>query len=300
MPKTGARCVNLAENLDRTARARGRFEALDLGGEVSTFTEVDGWSRRVAGFLWDDGVRAGDRVGLLLADVLGFAALYYGILRLGAVVVPMSPLLSRRDVHHRVEDSGLRVLVAGSASRASVEPAARALGVVVWYLEPGGLPDLLGDVSPRDVIESRDADDLAVIVYSAGVTAEPRGAAITHGNLLRSCEIVGNDLLELTSDDVVLSGFALSDSFGQTAGMNATIRAGACLVLLERFSAETALRALRDRGVAVLEGPPTMYEQMLRHPAATDCDVPRLRIGVSGGAPSRWTCCSGSRRRSTA
>ena len=280
--------MNLAENLDRTARARGRFAALSLGGEVTSFGEVDRWSRRVAGFLAGNGVRAGDRVGLVLPDVLEFAALYYGILRLGAVVVPMSPSLSEQDMHHRLRDSGARALVAGATTSEPVGSAARSLGVVVWLLGPGGLADLVGDSAPVDLAEPRSANDVAVIVYTAGTTREPRGAAITHGNLLRSCEAVVNDLLHLTSEDVVLIGWPLSHSFGQSAGLNAAVRAGACLVLLAQLNPEAALETVRDRWVTVMEGSPTLYEGMLhlaRHP---DHVLPRgqsrLRVCVSAGA----------------
>ena len=274
--------MNLAENLDRTARARGRFAALALGDEVTSFGEVDRWSRRVAGFLVANGLRAGDRVGLALPDVLEFAALYYGILRLGAIVVPMSPHLSEEGVHHRLRDSGSRAVVTDATGGASVRPAARSLGVVAWSLGSGGLADLLGDAVPLDHIEPRATDDTAVIGYTAGITAEPRGAALTHGNLLRNCEVVVNDLLQLTSEDVVLGGLPLSHPFGQTAGLNAAVRAGACLVLLARIDAEAALGALRDRGVTVLEGAPPLYEEMLRHPA--DHAGSRLRVCVSVGA----------------
>ena len=195
----------------------------------------------MAGFLADNGLQVGDRVGLMLPDVPEFAAFYYGILRLGAVVVPMSALLSERGVRHRLVDSGAQALVASAASRASVGPVARSLGVVAWWLEPGGLADLLGEAPPRDRVEPMAADDTAVIVYTAGITGEPRGAALTHGNLLRNCEVVVNDLLQLTSEDVVLAGLTLSHPFGQTAALNAAVRAGACLVLLARSDAETAL-----------------------------------------------------------
>ncbi len=140
--------MNLAENLDRTARARGRFAALAVGDEVVSFGEVDRWSRRVAGFLAEHGLRVGDRVALVLPDVPEFAALYYGILRFGAVVVPMSPHLSEEGVHHRLRDSGSRAVVTSAASRAVVVPVARSLGVLAWSLEAGGLTELLGDASP--------------------------------------------------------------------------------------------------------------------------------------------------------
>ena len=101
-----------------------------------------------------------------------------------------------------------------------------------------------------------------------------------------------NDLLQLTSEDVVLGGLPLSHSFGQTAGLNAAVRAGACLVLLATFDAEAALATLRDRRVTVMEGEPTMYDGMLRHPEHADLDLSRLRrlrLGwrrdAGGGAP---------------
>lgn len=81
--------LNLAENLDRTARARGGFASVNVGDQVTSFGEVGQvgpWCGRVAGFLADNGLRAGDRVGLVLPDVLEYAALSYGIIRFGAVV----------------------------------------------------------------------------------------------------------------------------------------------------------------------------------------------------------------------
>lgn len=275
--------MNLAENLDRSARARGRYAAVALEDAVASFGEVDGWSRRVAGFLKGHGIGAGDRVALMLPDVLEFAALYYGILRLGAVVVPISPLLSERGARHRLEDSGARAVVAWSTSRVTIETAAGPSATVVWMLEPGGLPDLLGDAVPLDVIAPRGADDAAVIAYTAGTTGEPLGAELTHGNLARNCEVVVNDVLQLTSDDVVLGGLPLFHSFTQTAGLNAAVRAGACLVLLARLDGESALRALHDHGVTVMEGGPTIYDDLLRQPP-TDHDLSRLRVCVSGGA----------------
>ena len=90
--------MNLAENLERTARARGRSAALTAGDRVTTFGELDRDSRRVAGFLAARGVRPGDHVGVVVPNVPEFAALYYGILRLGAVVVPINPLLGQREI----------------------------------------------------------------------------------------------------------------------------------------------------------------------------------------------------------
>ncbi len=277
--------MNLAETLDRTARGRGRFAALRLDDEVTSFDEVDCASRRVAGFLRGQGLRAGDRVGLMLPDVPEFAALYYGILRLGAVVVPMSVTLTRAGVLHRLRDSGAGGVVAWESARAAVVPPADALGIPSWLLEAGGLPHLVGDTVPVDAVQPRALDDVAVIIYTAGTTGEPIGAAITHGNLLRNCEVFVNDLVQLTSHDVVFGGLPLSHAFGQTVGLNASIRAGACLVLVAQRDGEAALGTLRHRGVTVMEGGPALYDAILSFARrAEGDDLPPLRVCVSGGA----------------
>jgi long-chain acyl-CoA synthetase len=277
--------VNLAENLERTARARGRAAALTSGDRVTTFGELDRDSRRVAGCLARRGVRPGDLVGLAVPNVPEFAALYYGILRLGAVVVPTDPMLGEPEMAQRLRDAPVRLLVSWSTTHEGEQPPARAAGVDVLVLGPGGLERLLGDAPELDRVEPRAAADTAVIVHTAGTTGEPRGVELTHGNLARSCEVVVNDLVQLTSEDVVLGALPLFHAFGQTAGLNAAVRAGACLALLTRFDGATALRTLQDQGVTVMQGVPAMYAALLQQPDRADHDLSRLRVGISGGAP---------------
>ena len=168
--------MNLAENLERTARARGRSAALTAGDRVTTFGELDRDSRRVAGFLAARGVRPGDRVGVVVPNVPEFAALYYGILRLGAVVVPLDPLLGEQGIEQHLEDSGVRILVAWSTTREDVGPAARAVGAEALLLEPVALGRLVGDAPAYDRVEPVAAGDTAVILYTSGTTGEPKGA----------------------------------------------------------------------------------------------------------------------------
>jgi long-chain acyl-CoA synthetase len=92
--------MNLAENLLRSARERPGSTAVRLGTTTCTYAELDRLTQLVAGFLSRQGVRAGDRVGVMLPNVPQFAWLYYGILRAGAVMVPMNPLLKQREVAH--------------------------------------------------------------------------------------------------------------------------------------------------------------------------------------------------------
>jgi len=275
--------VNLAENLERAARARGRSAAVTVDDRISTFGDLDRESRQVAGFLAGRGLRPGDRVGLAVPDVPEFAAIYYGILRLGAVAVPMNPSLVASELRRQLDDSGVRTLMAWWTTRPEAELAARSSGVETVLVEAGSL-GALADATRIQDVAPRAASDTAVITFTSGTTGDPRAVELSHGNLVRNCEVVVNDLVQLTSQDVVLGGLPLFHCFGQTLGLNAAVRAGACLALLTEFSGEAALRALHEQGVTVMQGLPGLYAAMLRVPRPPGQDFSMLRIGVSGGA----------------
>ena len=250
--------MNLAELLTRTAATSPDRVALRLGHDTVTYAELDAASGRIAGLLADRGVGAGDRVGLMLPNTFEFVFGYYGILRVGATVVPMNPLLKPREVDFYLSDSGANVLV----------NAAFFTGFDLHPATPG-------------VVE-RAAADTAVILYTSGTTGKPKGAELTHGNLTSNVDAFQTDLLHLTEDDVVFGGLPLFHSFGQTCTLNATMAAGASLVLLPRFDAATALQQLAEHRATVFAGVPTMYTAFLAVPEAPS--LPDLRVCVSGGA----------------
>ena len=292
--------MNLAENLERAARARGRAAALTAGDRVTTYGELDRDSRRVAGYLARRGVGLGDHVGIAVPDVPEFATLYYGILRLGAVVVPLNPLLGQHEMQQHLEDSGVRLLLAWSTTRDRARPAARAAGVEVLLLGSEVLHRLLADAPEVDRVAPRDGADTAVVLHTSGTTGRARGVELTHANLARSCEVVVNDLVQLTSEDVVLGALPLFHAFGQTTGLNASVRAGACLALLTRFDGAAVLRTVQDQRVTVMQGVPATYAALLAQPDRADHDLSRLRVGISGARPCPCGCSSASRRPSTA
>lgn len=276
--------MNVAENLTRTARVNGGSAALALDDAVVTFGQFDEASRRVAGYLSGRGVQRGDRIGVMLPNVPEFAFLYYGVLRAGAVVVPMNPLLQAREVAHCLEDSGALMLFVWESAREAAEEGCRATGAAAVVVGSDGFDAMIADAAPRSDLAAVDSGDVAVILYTSGTTGRPKGAALTHGNLARNAEIVAKDLLELTYQDVIFGGLPLFHSFGQTAGLNAAVRAGACLALLPRFDSGAALAALARHRVTVMQGVPTMYVALLRDPGRADHDLSPLRLSISGGA----------------
>src|SRR5438477_5909610 len=247
--------MNLADSLVRSAARYPDHIAVRLDNHTLTYAELDERSARVATLLADRGVRPGDRVAIMLPNIPEFAVVYYGVLRAGGTVVPMNPMRKPREVEYYMRDSGARLL----------------------FDEPPALPE-----TPARTVVARRHNDTAVILYTSGTTGQPKGAELTHANLIQNVAVATTELFRLGPDDVVFGGLPLFHSFGQTCGLNAAVSAGACLTLVSRFIPEKVLEVLARDRVTVFEGVPTMYVALLS--TGEKIDAGSLRICVSGGA----------------
>ncbi|WP_316528592.1 long-chain-fatty-acid--CoA ligase [Kitasatospora brasiliensis] len=272
--------------LTATAARCPQRPAVRLDEEVLTFAELDALSARAAHWLAALGVAPGDRVAVLLPNVPDFAVLYYGILRAGAVVVPMNPLLKAREIEHCLADAEPAVLLAWQAGVEEAAEGARRTGTKLVPVEPVALAAALAE-QPAGPPETtgRGGADTAVILYTSGTTGAPKGAELTHRNVV--CNVrAGVQVLETAERDVIFGGLPLFHSFGQVIGLNSAVAVGACLTLVPRFDPLAALAMIQRDRVSVFLGVPTMYALMLNHPRRTEFDVSSLRVCLCGGAPT--------------
>ncbi|MFF4658774.1 long-chain fatty acid--CoA ligase [Streptomyces sp. NPDC001381] len=274
--------ANLAAFLVDTAARQPDRPALRLGGQVTAYAELDERSARVAALLRAEGVRPGDRVALMLPNVPEFVVLYYGVLRAGAVVVPMNPLLKARETEYHLTDSGARVLFEWHQAPGEGTQGAVAAGVRHLAVEPAAFAGLLAGHEPLAGIAETDDEDLAVLLYTSGTTGRPKGASLTHGGLRHNTEVNAVHVQQMTPDDVVVGCLPLFHIFGQICTMSVAVRAGASLTLVPRFDPQAVLDAIARDRATVFEGVPTMYAALLQHPSETD--VSTLRMCISGGA----------------
>ncbi|MEU6218715.1 long-chain fatty acid--CoA ligase [Streptomyces sp. NPDC047022] len=276
--------ANLAAFLTSTAQRVPERTALRLAAESLSYAELADGSARMVAVLRAQGVGPGDRVGLMVPNVPAFAVLYFAILRAGAVVVPMNPLLKAPEVRHYLTDSGAALLLTWEDHAAEARAAAEDCGTRHLTVGSAVLRELLAAHAPVADVADRAADDTAVILYTSGTTGTPKGAELTHDNLVRNTEVCARTLLRLGEDDVIFGGLPLFHSFGQVVGLNCAVASGACLTLLARFdAAEVPAMIERDR-VTVFLGVPTMYAALLAHDGARTADTSSLRLCVSGGA----------------
>ncbi|MGW6392922.1 long-chain-fatty-acid--CoA ligase [Streptomyces sp. NPDC055103] len=280
--------TNLALNLARTAAARPDAIAIQLDDQTLDYRSLDDRSARLAGWLETKGVGPGDRVAIMLPNIPHFAVAYYGVLRAGAVAVPMNPLLKSGEIGYAAGDCGARLILTWGAATAEAGAAAADLGIECADVTDPGFGAALAAVAPREGIEDRDVDDLAVLLYTSGTTGRPKGARLTHGNLGSNTGAVAR-ALAITASDTVFGGLPFFHVFGQTCGLNAAVLTGARITLLPRFDAAKALEILSRDRVTVMEGVPTMFLGLL---AAADAagstgladGTGDLRLCVTGGS----------------
>lgn len=275
---------NLAGILTDTAARIPDRPVLLLDEATVSYAALDAMSAKVAGVLAARGIEPGDRVALIMPNIPQMAFVYYGVLRYGAVVVPLNPLLKAREVAYHLQDSGARLVFAWEGILAeALEGAEQAGGVEVIPVNAGSFLQLLAETDPVSEVREVDGEDTAVILYTSGTTGRPKGAALTHNNLVTNAEISRN-LLHTVESDVIFGGLPFFHVFGQTSALNSAVMAGASISLLPRFDAGKALEIIERDGVTIFEGVPTMYVGMLRHPRLTDTDVSSLRGAITGGS----------------
>lgn len=283
---------NLAVVLRESRNAHPDKPLCHIADQTFSYAEVDEISGRIAASLRTLGVRPGDKVAVQLPNVPHFLFAYFGILKAGAVMVTLDPLLRAREIRYHLRDSDSRLLITFETSAdEAVKAVAKIAGLSTYVVNLPG-----NDQRPRnaksfdelcladdaDDIEPTDADDTAVITYTSGTTGKPKGAELTHHQLYMNCTANG-ERFRFRDDDVSMSVLPMFHVFGLSSVLNVAVRFGGTLVLVPSFGVQTVVDELVRRRCTIFSGVPTMYRALLQ--ADTDGrDLSALRLGVSGDA----------------
>lgn len=247
-------------------------------GERIAYRELWEQARRFAAVLAAEGIRPGDRVAILMPNVPDFPRAYFAVLALGAVVVPVHSLLTPAEIAYVLHDSGATALVSSGPLLEAAAKACEQIGIPCLTVR---CPD---GVEPVETYLRRDAGDDAVIFYTSGTTGVPKGAVLTHGNLLWNVHVTAHDLVHAQSGDVFLAALPLFHCFGQVVVMDTAFLAGASIVLMARFDGDAALALMEREGVTFYAGVPTMHIALVAAAERTPRKL-ALRVVKSGGAP---------------
>jgi long-chain acyl-CoA synthetase len=260
----------------------------------ATYGELWRDAKLIGGVLKARGVQRGDRVAMLVPNVPDFPRVYYAILAIGAVAVPIHLLFKRDEIAHVLRDSGAKLVVIGATSLGEALPAAMEVGIdAVSVLLPEAAKDLapiprlealMAEAEPIVRQEAMNPLEPATLLYTSGTTGTPKGAINSHFSLVEQVNVSLIDLFDMRADDVVFGGLPLFHTFGQTCVLNTGFRRGATVVMLPKFDPVGALTAMAEHGATVFTAVPTMYVGLLAG-ARAGAPKPHLRYAVSGGAP---------------
>jgi len=284
--------------------------AVRMGDQALDYGTLDHLSDKVAGFLRAKGVEPGEKVALSCPNLPFFPIVYYGILKAGAVVVPLNVLLKAREIAYHLKDSDASVyfvfegtpelpMATEGAKAFEDTPGCRELVVMTADPKAAGpvatattLGGILASQEPLRDIHPSVADDTAVILYTSGTTGQPKGAELSQLNMVMNA-IMSNGLVHSsgtpTEEHAFLMALPLFHSFGQTVGMNSMFYGGGSISMLARFDPATALRLMLEHRITVFAGVPTMYWALL-NAAANLSDEEKatlsshLGFALSGGA----------------
>ena len=276
--------TNFAQQLSAALAEDAERPAVKLDDIVLNYGFLDEAAARAAGLLRSKGVGEGDRVGMQLPNVPYFPIVYFGALRLGAVVVPMNPLLKQREVAYQMRNSGARVVIGWHQFAEPAVDGASDAGAEAIIAKPGEFEQLLGAAEPVREVASRGDDDPAVIIYTSGTTGTPKGAMLTHANIAAAAQ-TGRDLVDAGPHTVTVATLPLFHVFGMSAIMNVTICGHGLLTMVPRFEPGKVLEVIERDGATTFGGVPTMFSALLHHPEREQRTVSSVNLCVSGGAP---------------
>jgi long-chain acyl-CoA synthetase len=301
---------NLSIFLEDSARRFPDRDALVMGEVRLAYAEVNGAANQVANYLVSRGIEPGDKVAMTCPNLPYFPVIYYGILKAGGVVVPLNVLNKGREVAYYLEDSGAKAyfcfqgtaeLPMGAEGHAGFTRTEGCNEFVMVMADPAAPSSIQGTTTLGAALSGQspafesvlgEETGTAVILYTSGTTGQPKGAELSHANLVLNALTCNRLFASEPGRDSHLLALPLFHSFGSTVQMNAGFSMAATLYLIPRFDAAQVVALMESEVITFFAGVPTMWWGLLgaldRQDGAEEVDVKRiagnLRIGVSGGA----------------
>ncbi|MDP9319277.1 MAG: AMP-binding protein, partial [Actinomycetota bacterium] len=290
----------IGANLERSVAAYGDSEALVevASGRRWTYRELDATVNDVARGLLGMGIETGERVGMWAPNCAEWTVVQYATAKIGAILVNINPAYRTHELAYAVNQSGLRVLVAATSFKSSdyramvdeVRPECSRLERVVYH-DSEDWDGLLatGHDLPEDAVAERLAGlsptDPINIQYTSGTTGFPKGATLSHRNILNNGYQV-TELIKFTEADRLAIPVPFYHCFGMVMGnLGCTSHGAAMVIPSPGFDAESTLRALQEERCTGVYGVPTMFIAMQNHPDFSSYDLSSLRTGLMAGSP---------------
>ncbi|HEX6776977.1 MAG TPA: long-chain fatty acid--CoA ligase [Ktedonobacterales bacterium] len=285
--------MQLGELVARAAAQDPNKTAILFKDQQMTYGELNAKVNKVANGLKQLGVKQGDRVALYIHNLPQFVEAFYGAQVVGATVIPMNVMYKAGEIQYIINDAGVKAIItlapfypnvqsirdqAPSLEQAIVLAADQAPGATLWHQAFAGQSDQATPAAGNE-------DDVAVILYTSGTTGKPKGAMLTHRNLIgnvQQCDQI--ERLKVSADDIVWLGLPMFHSYALSVGMNSCVCHGATMDIMERFDPTASLEMFQKDTVSIVLAAPPMYIAWVNHPNVSSYDLSSIRVASSGAA----------------
>ena len=297
--------LNLSVILEEPSKRYPAKAAFIFFDKAYSYQHINSEANKVANGLINNGIKAGDKVALTCPNHPSFPIIYYGIIKSGAVVVPLNFLLKKDEIEYHLKNSDAKAyfcfagtpdLPCGEMGYPAFRDSKSCEHFFIIMPSPGMPSPIKGVSTYEGFVEAQsanfeayktNADDTCAIIYTSGTTGVPKGAELTHANLLLNA-ITCNELVKRVPEDVSLIVLPLFHAYGMTALMNAAVYKGCSSVLLNRFEAQAVFHHMEKYKVTSFAGTPTMYWGLLNY-SGPEFDyaaiASTLKSCTSGGGP---------------
>jgi len=279
--------MNLARLLEEAAQNFAEKPALISENQRISFNQLNASVNAVANLLKQAGITKGDKVAILLPNVPEFVYSYFGAVKLGAVAVTLNTSSTSHELFYFLENSEAKLLITTESARKKYMEIQQRLSTCksliavdtdLPFKQAAAEGTLINPSLPLE------ADDPAVMIYTSGLTGKSLGAVLTHRNLYSQSGLVA-DILQRTPNDRGLSLIPLFHSFGATANMIASLRAGCSVVMMDKFTMESLFCAIEKERITYICAVPRLYLGMIFFAGAAGYNISSLDVCVAGGAP---------------
>ncbi len=278
--------------ISNAAEIHGRKVAVVHEGESLTFEELERLSSKFAIALNAMGVRKGDRVMVYLKNGPEFIIAYYGILKAGGIVVPANPMFKAMELAYQANDAGAETIVFLESLHSNIQDTVDH--TCLKRLVSVGDRTIAGSVPFNEILsESRGQppnvriepkEDVAVIQYTGGTTGIPKGAMITHFNLVSNA-IMNAKWFRWEGHDKVMGVTPFFHTWGPTVCMNSVFYSGASVHVMSRFDPEECLEVVEKEKITIFYGVTSLWQLLMNHPAIGRYELSSLRYVKAGGMP---------------
>ncbi|TXS92770.1 long-chain fatty acid--CoA ligase [Parahaliea maris] len=280
---------SLAEVPAEAAKKYGEKPAFVFEDRVATFAALERETNRCAAAFVSLGITSGDRITLYAGNCWEWVVCYYGALKAGAVINPVNVMLTVEEVAFIAKNCATSIILVSSDHPENVAALVKRcpeqrLVMFGSEIPPDGVlsfDSLLNGDGDSFSTDSLDSEAVCTIAYTSGTTGYPKGACLTHSNILLN--VAMSSLMHARcSDDTVVSALPFSHVYGNIV-LNSAIQCGMTLVAHRRFDASAALRSIEEHRATLFEGVPTMYHYMVNAAESANCDLSSVRLCTVGG-----------------